>query len=210
MAHLVKVIGVGPGHPDYLLPIARKQAALCTALAGSARALALFAAAGRPTLIIDGRLERAVKFLEEQLPLGPVGVLVSGDPGFYSLLGYLQKELPAAKFEVFPGVSSLQLAFARLGLPWQEAALGSFHGRKPQNLASILKERRPLGLLLDPSTDLGGLAATLAEYGDWLIYLCRNLSYEDETIIKITTGLLAQEPPLNNTVAVIIPHDHGN
>jgi len=208
MVYPVKVIGVGPGHPDYLLPIALKQAALCTALTGSARALALFKTAGRPTWVIDGRLTAALSFILEQQKKGPVGVLVSGDPGFYSLLGYLKRYFSLEELEVYPGISSLQLAFARLGLPWQEAALVSLHGRSAADLPAILKEHRLLGLLVDPATDLAELAAMFQECGPWKVYLCRNLSYPDESITLINESRLAGQPALNNTVVVIERDEH--
>ena len=57
--------------------------------------------------------------------------MVSGDPGYYSLLDALRRDFPAKQIMVIPGISAMQYAFARLALPWHDAVLASFHGRPP-------------------------------------------------------------------------------
>ena len=56
-------------------------------------------------------------------------VLASGDPGFFGIARYLAAEFGREAFTVLPQVSSLQLAFARIGLPWDDGACVSLHGR---------------------------------------------------------------------------------
>jgi precorrin-6Y C5,15-methyltransferase (decarboxylating) len=60
---------------------------------------------------------------------GDVVVLASGDPGFFGVLRLLRERLPADQLEVLPAVSSPALAFARAGLPWDDAVVVSAHGR---------------------------------------------------------------------------------
>lgn len=45
-------------------------------------------------------------------------ILASGDPLFYGIGGYLAKNLD---IEVYPYMSSLQLAFSKMGESWQDA-----------------------------------------------------------------------------------------
>ncbi|MDT0301259.1 precorrin-6y C5,15-methyltransferase (decarboxylating) subunit CbiE [Streptomonospora wellingtoniae] len=58
---------------------------------------------------------------------GPAAVLASGDPGFFGVLRSLRSR--GADPEVVPAVSSVATAFARIGLPWDDAVVVSAHGR---------------------------------------------------------------------------------
>ncbi len=58
-----------------------------------------------------------------------VVVLATGDPMCHGIGRYLINKLAAGACQVIPNVSTLQLAFARLGLAWQEATLCSVHSR---------------------------------------------------------------------------------
>ena len=111
--------------------------------------------------------------------------MVSGDPGYYSLLETFRRELPSARLRVIPGISSFQLAFARIGLPWQTARLLSAHGRKPPPESLEYKQGLVLSFLTDTRQHPAIIAGWLQEHG-WpatsRAWLCKNLSYPEETI----------------------------
>ncbi|BDQ33882.1 precorrin-6y C5,15-methyltransferase (decarboxylating) subunit CbiE [Pseudodesulfovibrio portus] len=58
-----------------------------------------------------------------------VVVLADGDPLFFGIGKRLGEEIGRENLLVTPNVSTLQLAAARLGLPWQEMDFVSLHGR---------------------------------------------------------------------------------
>ena len=60
---------------------------------------------------------------------GRVCVLASGDPGFFGIVRALAERFGPAALDVRPAPSSVSLAFARLGLPWDDAVVVSAHGR---------------------------------------------------------------------------------
>jgi len=60
---------------------------------------------------------------------GRVCVLASGDPGFFGIVRPLARRFGPGLLEVHPAPSSVSLAFARLGLSWDDAAVVSAHGR---------------------------------------------------------------------------------
>ena len=87
-----------------------------------------------------------------------VVVLASGDPLWFGIGRWLLQHFPADQLHFQPSPTALQLAFARLGRPWQDAAWISLHGRDPEPLAARLQQRPPaLAVLTDPSR--GGVAA---------------------------------------------------
>lgn len=92
--------------------------------------------------------------------------------------------------EVIPGISSLQLAFARLRLPLARVAVVDGHARDAtQAVAGTVEELRRgkiVFLLPDPSFPLETLARALREEGiPATIALCEDLGYPAE---RITTG----------------------
>ncbi|WDT73534.1 MAG: precorrin-6y C5,15-methyltransferase (decarboxylating) subunit CbiE (plasmid) [Candidatus Manganitrophus sp.] len=75
-----------------------------------------------------------------------VVVLASGDPLFYGIGAFLIKRIGKERVEVVPAVSAMQLAFARVKEPWQEAALVSLHAKPIENLLPALEEKGLIGL----------------------------------------------------------------
>ncbi|NEC49109.1 precorrin-6y C5,15-methyltransferase (decarboxylating) subunit CbiE, partial [Actinospica acidiphila] len=55
----------------------------------------------------------------------PVVVLASGDPGFFGIVRALAERFGPERLDVRPGVSSVAAAFARAGLPWDDAVVVS-------------------------------------------------------------------------------------
>ena len=97
-------------------------------LVGGARHLDLVApGAGRRRLTITGDIGAALDQVAAES--GRVCVLASGDPGFFGIVRALAERFPPPLIEVHPAPSSVSLAFARLGLPWDDAVVVSAHGR---------------------------------------------------------------------------------
>ncbi|PLK47763.1 precorrin-6y C5,15-methyltransferase (decarboxylating) subunit CbiE [Uliginosibacterium sp. TH139] len=58
-----------------------------------------------------------------------VVLLATGDPLCHGIAAYLAAQLCLQAIEVLPNVSTLQLACARVGLPWADARIVSIHAR---------------------------------------------------------------------------------
>lgn len=201
---MLNVIGIGPGSPDYLVPEAVKMIKEAEILIGGKRALALFPEHRGQKVEITGDLQKVINFIQNNLG-NKIAVLVSGDPGFHSLLPLLKKNFPQEKIKVIPGISSVQLAFARLAMPWHDAILLSLHGRNLDILSQYLQAKK-VALLTDPKNSPPKIAAFwLANGGaDCLVHLCKNLSYDDEVILTCQMSQLAQLNDNAPCVMVII------
>lgn len=119
MDHTLIIAGIGPGNRDYILPKALSAIENARFLVGGKRALHDFAKEGQETYPVTGKLSLLAEWLEEKLALDDVVVMVSGDPGFYSLLPWLKKRFPESPLQVIPGISSVQAAFCLINEPWQ-------------------------------------------------------------------------------------------
>ncbi len=122
-----------------------------------------------------------------------VVVLVSGDPGFYSLLTYLRRYFSAEELEVIPGVSSVQVAFARLAEPWQDAVFFSTHGREGTDILNDLLLPGKKAVLTDKVWNPGRIARAMLDCGarDSVVALCRSLTNADEKICLTKLSELA-------------------
>ncbi len=178
------IIGVGCG-PGMLTEEAIRAISIATAIYGSDRAIEIarpFIAPGCDVRTIDDF--KALHRLPED-----VVVLSTGDP-MLAGLGYLTGT-------VIPGISSLQVAAARLHIPLARIAVVVAHGRgHEQGMSETLEEvgrGKIVYLLADPKFDLGELYRRLSSLnGSSLrIAVCENLGYPDE---RIAVGDI-YEPP---------------
>lgn len=207
MEHKVIVVGIGPGSPDYLLPIGKKYITEAKVLVGSKRALETYANASSKKQIITGQIAETIAFIKESIKENDVVVMVSGDPGYYSLLAALREAFTTHALQVIPGISSMQVAFARLALPWQNAKLISLHGRAVEEAALGYEAGAILGLLTDTNYTTRTIAKILLRQqwpGTAKTYLCSRLSYEDEEIIESNLAEAAQEKEFSHCIMVVV------
>jgi len=100
---------------------------------GAARTLALFASHIAPDAVqrdLTGALSQVPEWIRAaQAEQRRVVVLATGDPLCHGIAAFLAARLCIEAIEVIPNVSTLQLACARLGLPWQEMKFASVHAK---------------------------------------------------------------------------------
>ncbi|PKM83534.1 MAG: precorrin-6y C5,15-methyltransferase (decarboxylating) subunit CbiE [Firmicutes bacterium HGW-Firmicutes-13] len=209
MCSNITIVGIGPGSLDYLPPVAKREIEDADVLIGGSRALDLFSYLNKESFLIKGDLEEAAAYIRRLPPHKKIAVLVSGDPGFYSFLNYLKKHFPAQLFKVVPGISSIQVAFARIKASWHDAHLLSLHGRRLENLASYLegklKENGKVAILTDSKLTPDGIARMLLEEGftDRKVYVMSDLTLITERVIKLSLKELAQKEEKGNSVVVL-------
>jgi len=179
----MKIIGVGCG-PGLLTEQAKKELKKARFAYGSERAIGL-ARAYLPRNCAVSSIDDYKKLPE--LPDEAV-ILSTGDP-MLAGLGYLQGE-------VIPGISSLQVAAARLHIPLSRVAVVVAHGHgHDQGMRDTIEEvlrKRIVFLLADPKFDVPELCLRLAALDIPLkVAICENLAYPDERII---VGDIASPP----------------
>jgi len=112
---------------------ARAKLATASCVIGAARTLELIAphlASQAKQRDMDGALLRVPEWVAEALSEGvQVAVLATGDPLCHGIAGLLLDKIGATNIEILPALSTVQLAFARLGRPWQQARIISVHGK---------------------------------------------------------------------------------
>lgn len=205
----VTVVGTGPGHPDFLTVLGAARIAEATVLVGGRRLLDSFARAGQKQYVVDKNLEGVLDFIKENYLQEKIVVLVSGDTGIYSLASYLARKLPPELLEFIPGISSVQLMFARLKKPWHNASIISLHGRAPEGITQLVNSGQMVAILTDNRFTPRQVAFYLMERGcpDRPVAVGTNLSYDNEKIFTGRLSGLAAGPDDPTPAVMVINHE---
>jgi len=127
------IIGVLDNGTEGISVVALAHIATADVVIGARRTLVLFA----ETFVADATQHDIAQGLSKvptwisdaQTDDLKVVVLATGDPLCHGIGRYLINKLGNEHCEVIPNVSTLQLAFARLGLAWQDAVVASAHSK---------------------------------------------------------------------------------
>ena len=118
-------------------------------------------------------------------------ILVSGDVGFYSAAAGIADALDLYDTNFIPGISTVNAFFAKLKLPWQDAAFISVHGRGTDIVGYVRRNRLTFVLTGNNVSEIG---ADLTKYGFGAVktYVGENLGAEQERIYETTAEGLTQ------------------
>ncbi len=149
---------------------------------GGQRQLREAAPAGVATVTIGADLGPALDAIAAEP--ATVGVLASGDPGFFGIVRVLAQRFGPAALDVRPAPSSVSLAFARLGLPWDDAVVVSAHGRPLAAAASAVAAVPKAAVLVSPDNPPEALGKELLAIGALpaAVAVCTRLGRADEVV----------------------------
>lgn len=210
MRRAVTLIGVGDDGCGSLTSRAIEAVASAEWLVGGERHLAFFpqfrgerivlggSRGAGPKLGLSAVLDRVAAIAAES----NVAILASGDPLFFGVGAKVIERLGAEHVEVLPQPSSVQWAFARAGLRWDDAAFLSLHGRPREGFLTRLRGLAKVAVLTDAENSPPRLAAHLLAHGEtgWRAWVCENLCGPGERVRAFSIVELAVEPdvgPLN-------------
>ena len=186
----VCLIGVGMGNPATLTAEAERAIEACPVLVGAPRLLEPYQKGKNCVPLIAAA---DILAYIETCGESPVGVLLSGDVGFYSGAKNLWPLLEGYEVESLPGISSLAYLCTKLKTSWQDAHVASAHGRI-LNAAGEVQSHAKTFLLTGGKTKAQDVCRAIAEWGmDWVeISVGENLSYAEERIVTGTAAELAE------------------
>ena len=187
---MIDVIGTDAGAPASLPAPQQTLLRAATVIAAPQRlqaALQDWLGDAKPELISSDDPRALVDSLQSRAADQAVVVLASGDPLWFGLGRILCDRIGAERLRFHPAPTSLQLAFARIGRPWQDADWVSLHGRDPEILASTLQKRpAALAVLTDPNQGGAGTVQQMLRSSGLEastdLWLCENLGHPDERV----------------------------
>ncbi len=117
-------------------------------------------------------------------------IFSGGDPLWFGIGRLLIQNFPLSKLFFEPAATSFQLAFSRLGKPWQDTNWVSLHGRNSFKFEEAIKKLpSSLVVLTDPNRsgakEVYQLLNELGLQGKYEFWTFERLGYMNERIIKI-------------------------
>ena len=179
------------GTKETLTAQAAEAAGSCGVLIGAPRLTAAFSADGCDTAELISAAEIA-DFIKNS-SYSQYGILVSGDPGFFSLSKSLCDALGDIKPEIICGISSLQYLCSKLACSWDDVRFVSMHGRDA-DIVSEIKAFSKVFVLTGGANSAASVCRRIADagYEDAKVSIGSDLSSEDEFISSGTAADFTQ------------------
>jgi precorrin-6B C5,15-methyltransferase / cobalt-precorrin-6B C5,C15-methyltransferase len=133
-------------------------------------------------------------------------VLGSGDPNFFGVARFLLRNLPKERIEIFPNVTSVQYAFARIKEPWDDAIFVSVHGRGLKGAIDRIVAAEKAAVLTDETNNPAAIARELLDRGadGYEVWLCEDLGLPGEKFTKTDVRGLLELPAASLNIVIFI------
>ncbi len=117
-------------------------------------------------------------------------IFSGGDPLWFGIGRLLIQNFPLSKLYFEPAATSFQIAFSRLGKPWQDSQWISLHGRDPLPFEKAIKKLpSSLVVLTDPkrggALEVYELVNSVGLEKKYEFWIFERLGYQNERILKI-------------------------
>lgn len=203
-SHAITVVGCGPGSRACLTQEAIEAVAASEVLIGARRLLDLFPDTRAELIALQGSAVEVNAAIAAR-PGRRIAVLVSGDPGVASLARLLVRDHGRDACRIVPGLSSVQVAFARIGADWTSARIISAHAVLPIPAVEMLKAEAAIAVLLGAS-GAGEWVATLAERlgSQYRLWIAEDLTLPGESVREVTPADLRALTGAALRIAILI------
>jgi precorrin-6Y C5,15-methyltransferase (decarboxylating) len=198
MADRVTVIGW-----DGTAPTRAALSALgaATLVAGSRHHLSLPEVPEHAEHVLLGSVDLAARRIAAHR--GTAVVLADGDPGFFGVVRALRAPEHGLEIEVVPAVSSIAQAFARAGMPWDDARIVVATARTLRRAVNVIRAGAKVAVLTAPGAGPAELALLLGEVHRTFV-ICEALGTEREQVTVLTSDKVADHIWRDPNVVIVI------
>lgn len=182
----IEVIGIGLDGKKGLTVSVQQLIDRATILVGSSRHLSYFPNHLAKKIILNDlnkNIEEIQQFARQN---EYIVIITSGDPLFFGFGRLLLANFPSEQLRFHPHLSSIQLAFSRLKIPWQDADFISVHGRDVDELIKALQQgKEKIAILTDKFNNPSAIARLYLSLNlptNYSFWLCENLGGKTEKI----------------------------
>ncbi|WP_407554103.1 precorrin-6y C5,15-methyltransferase (decarboxylating) subunit CbiE [Streptomyces sp. Pv4-95] len=198
MADRVTVIG-WDGSP--LTDAARSALGAATLVAGAAHHLALPEVPPNAERIRLGSVTLAARRVAQHR--GTAVVLADGDPGFFGVVRTLRAPEHGLEVEVVPAVSSVAAAFARAGMPWDDAQIVVANSRELRRAVNVCRAHSKVAVLTSPGAGPAELALLLGGVHRTFV-ICEELGTDREQVTVLTSDKAADHVWRDPNVVIVV------
>jgi len=156
------------------------------------------------TKMVLGDLSELLEFLKHTEQR--IALLASGDPTFFGISRFLLRNLSKERVEIFPNVTSMQYAFARIKEPWDDAIFVSVHGRGMNAAIDKIVAAEKACILTDKINTPAAVAAELIERGaeGYEAWICEDLGLPTEKFTRTDVRGLLESTPSDLNILILI------
>ncbi|GAA2333468.1 precorrin-6y C5,15-methyltransferase (decarboxylating) subunit CbiE [Streptomyces caniferus] len=198
MADRVTVIG---WDGSALTAAARSALGAATLVAGAAHHLALPEVPPNAERIRLGSVSLAARRIAQHR--GTAVVLADGDPGFFGVVRTLRAPEHGLEVEVVPAVSSVAAAFARAGMPWDDAQVVVAHSRDLRRAVNVCRAHTKVAVLTSPGAGPAELALLLGGVHRTFV-ICEDLGTDRERVTVLTSDKVADHVWRDPNVVIVV------
>lgn len=198
MADRVTVIG-WDGSP--LTEAARAALGAASLVAGTRHHLALPAVPAAAERIVLGSIDIAARRIARHR--GTAVVLADGDPGFFGVVRALRASELGLEVEVVPGVSAVATAFARAGMPWDDARVVVAGARTLRRAVNVCRAYPKVAVLTAPGAGPAELALLLTGVHRTFV-ICEALGTGQEQVTVLTSDKVADHIWRDPNVVLVV------
>lgn len=166
-------------------------------------------------IIVHGSVYETLDYIGDNYKKQKISLMAAGDPMFFGIGRLVRERFGRDNLEVFPDLSSLQVAFSKIRETSNGAYFISFHGgpdpakrRKLEyelrDLPGLLGQYRKIGILTDKVNSPEKIASEIIERSALIMYVCEKIGYDDEKITEGTPKEIAEMSFVHPNVVIII------
>ena len=191
----VVIAGIGPGAEKQMTLALIEACEQADVLIGAGRMIKAVEKYQKP-MLVEYSPEKIYDYLKRHPEYENIVLLQSGDVGFYSGAKKLQAVLAGDEqfsVRIEPGIPSLVYFCAKIGVPWEDAAFVSLHGKHCNFMETVRRNQKTLAIAGGKGS-VNELCRTLCTYG-WeqiVLHVGTDLSYPEERIVTGTADELAK------------------
>ncbi len=130
-------------------------------------------------------------------------VFADGDPGFFGVVRTLRAPEHGLEVEVVPAVSSVAAAFARAGMPWDDAQVVVAHPRTLRRAVNVCRAHPKVAVLTSPGAGPAELALLLDGVHRTFV-VCEELGTDREQMSVLTSDKAADHSWRDPNVVIVI------
>jgi len=169
----------------------------------------------REKIIVHPGVHETIDYIADNCQEKRLSLLAAGDPMFFGIGRLIIQRFGQDAVEVFPDLSSVQVAFARIKETSNNAFFISLHGGPdPENrrkleyeiteVPELLKRHRKIAILTDKVNSPPEIAKGLLYHPDVNMYVCEKLGYPDERITMGTPEEISKLSFENPNVVILV------
>ncbi|MEU1042724.1 precorrin-6y C5,15-methyltransferase (decarboxylating) subunit CbiE [Streptomyces sp. NPDC005907] len=134
---------------------------------------------------------------------GTAVVLADGDPGFFGVVRTLRAPEFGLEVEIVPAVSSVATAFARAGMPWDDAHVVVAHPRSLRRAVNVCRAHTKVAVLTSPGAGPAELGLLLEGVHRTFV-ICEELGTGREQVSVVTSDKAADHTWRDPNVVIVI------